>query len=101
LDVSSASESALSKAKDFDSQISLLKLNMIAIDQLKDDIVKGKDNVNLNFTAGSGTTDAQLSDFITRLNNLLLQKNALLKTYKANSQPLQETDQQILQVKAN
>jgi capsular exopolysaccharide synthesis family protein len=101
MDVSSASESALSKAKEYDSQISLLKLDLIAVDQLKDDIVKGKDNVNLSFTTGNNIVDPQLSEFIIRLNNLLLQKTSLLKTYNTGSQPIQETDQQILQIKAN
>jgi tyrosine-protein kinase Etk/Wzc len=99
MDVGSASERIMSAAKEFESQISLLKIDLLAIDQLQKDIVKGKDNANLNFNTVGGIIDSQLGDFITRLNTLLLEKNALLKTYNSSYQPVQEINQQILQLK--
>lgn len=101
MDVSSASERVISKAKDLESQISLLKIDLIAIDQLKQDIVRGQDNVNLNFTTGSGAVDPQLSTAISSLNNLLSLKSSLLKTYNASSQPVIDVNAQILQIKNN
>jgi tyrosine-protein kinase Etk/Wzc len=98
MNVSSASDKVLSQSKDIESQISLLKIDLLAIDQLQKDIVKGKDNVSLNFNSG-GTT--QLSEFINILNSLLSNKNALLKIYNSNSTQIRDLDQQILQVKTN
>lgn len=51
MDVGSAAEAALSKAKDLESQLSLLKIQLIALEQLKADIIKEKNNVTLNFNA--------------------------------------------------
>jgi tyrosine-protein kinase Etk/Wzc len=98
MNVSSASEKALSQSRDIEAQISLLKIDLLAIDQLQKDIVKGKDNVNLNFNS-AGTT--QLAEYIGILNNLLSTKNALLKMYNSNSTQIRDLDQQILQVKTN
>ena len=98
MDVNSASDFAISKAKEIDGQQSLLKIQLLAIDQLKQEIIKGKDNANLNFNMG-GMVDLQLGDFISSINNLLIQKNSLLKTYINNSQQIQDINQQILQIK--
>ncbi|MGF7078038.1 GumC family protein [Mucilaginibacter sp. UYCu711] len=98
MNVSSASDKVLSQSKDIESQISLLKIDLLAIDQLQKDIVKGKDNVSLNFNSGGST---QLSEFINILNGLLSNKNALLKIYDSNSSQIRDVDQQILQVKTN
>jgi tyrosine-protein kinase Etk/Wzc len=99
MDVGSASERAIGKAKELESQIDLFKIDLISIDQLKQDIVKGKDNVNLNLVIGSGTVDNQLGNFIVSLNALLASKNAYLKTYNSTSQVVQDIDKQILQIK--
>ncbi len=100
MSVSAASDLAITKSKEIDAQRSLLKIQLLAINQLKDEIIKGKDNVNLNFNIG-GTTELQLGDYITTLNTLLVEKNSLIKTYNSNSQPIQDIDQQILLVKNN
>jgi len=100
LDVSSASDQAMSKAKELESQRSLLKIQQLAFNQLKQDIVKERDNANLNFNLG-GVADQELEAEISSLNTLLVQKNALLKTYNSNSQPVQDINQQILQIKNN
>ncbi|MES2807860.1 MAG: polysaccharide biosynthesis tyrosine autokinase [Bacteroidota bacterium] len=101
MDVSAASDRVLGESKELESQISLLKLDLIAIDQLQKDIVKGKDNVNLNFTSGGSISNAELEQFISNLNMLITSKSALLKLYNANSTQVHDLDQQILQVKAN
>jgi len=100
IDMSSASDQAFGKSKDLESQVSLLKVQLLAIDQLKQDIVSKKDNVNLNFDIG-GIESQGLGDFISKLNTLLTERNALLKTYNNNSQPILDINQQILQVKNN
>jgi capsular exopolysaccharide synthesis family protein len=99
IDVNSAAEQVIGKAKDIESQINLLKIDMLSINQLKQDIIRGKENVNLNLVVGGTTVDGQLSAAISSLNSLLMSKNAYLKTYNNTSQVIQDIDRQILQVK--
>jgi len=99
IDVNSAAEQVIGKAKDIESQINLLKIDMLSINQLKQDIVRGKENVNLNLVVGGTTVDGQLSAAISSLNSLLMSKNTYLKTYNNTSQVIQDIDRQILQVK--
>jgi tyrosine-protein kinase Etk/Wzc len=98
LDISSASQDALSKSKELESQTSLLKIQLIAIDQLKQQIISEKDNVSLNFNM-EGTIDPLLGGLVASLNNLINKKTELLETYNANSQPITDINQQILQIK--
>lgn len=99
IDVNSAAEQVIGKAKDIESQINLLKIDMLSINQLKQDIVRCKENVNLNLVVGGTTIDGQLSAAISSLNSLLMSKNTYLKTYNNTSQVIQDIDRQILQVK--
>jgi len=100
LDVASASELAAGQAKELGSQISLLKIELIALEQVKQEIIKGKENANLNFTL-NGLPNTELSVAIAGLNTLITEKNALLKTYNIDSQPILDINQQILQIKNN
>jgi len=97
-DISSASESALSKIKDLETQRSLLKMQLLAIDQLEEQITKEKDNINLNLNL-EGNIDPLLGGLIGNLNGLLIEKTSLLKTYNANSQAIKDITQQILVIK--
>ena len=98
MDVGSAADRAIGAAKDIESQRSLLKIQSMALNQLKQDIIREKDNPNLNFNMG-GVVDPQLDPLILNLHNLLIEKNSLLKTYNNNSQPIQDINQQMLQIK--
>lgn len=98
MDVTSAAEAAINKAKDLATQSSQLKIQLIAIDQLKADIIKEKNNVTINFNA-EGVVDVQLQNAITKLDNLLSSRNRLLKTFNRNSQPVTDIDHQILEIK--
>jgi tyrosine-protein kinase Etk/Wzc len=98
LDVGSASATSASKAADIETRRSLLKIQMIALDQLTDQITKEKDNVTLNFSSG-GTDLPTLNALINKLDIQISERAALLKTYTPNSQPLLDINQQILQSK--
>jgi tyrosine-protein kinase Etk/Wzc len=98
LDISSASELQMAKIKDLETQLSLLKIQRLAIDQLKDQITKDKDNINLNLNL-EGNIDPLLGQLILNLNNLLVEKNTLQKTYNNNSQTIRDINQQILVLK--
>jgi tyrosine-protein kinase Etk/Wzc len=100
LDLGTAASVAFSKGRDLEAQVALLKVQLLELDQLKQDIVNKKDNVNANFDLG-GIVNPPLTDIINKLNNLLGDRNSLLKTYNDNSQPIQELNQQILQIKNN
>jgi tyrosine-protein kinase Etk/Wzc len=100
MEVSVSAESALAKAKDIEAQQAILKLQLIAVEQLRDQVDKEKNNVNLNFNAGNGV-DPALTTLIDRLDNLLNQRYELLKTYNNNSQPIQDINRSILQIKTN
>ena len=98
IDISAAATDALAKSKDLETQQLLLKIQLQAIEQLRDQITSEKDNVSLNFSM-QGTVDPLLSQLITNINTLILRKNELLKSYISSSQPVQDVNQQILQVK--
>ncbi|MDP9046700.1 MAG: polysaccharide biosynthesis tyrosine autokinase [Bacteroidota bacterium] len=99
-DLGSAADQAFSKAKDLESQQAMLKIQLLAIDELKKDIQSKKENVSLNFNMG-GAVDQPVSEAVTGLNNLMAEKTALLKIYNINSQPIKDIDQRILQIKDN
>ncbi|HVV54369.1 MAG TPA: polysaccharide biosynthesis tyrosine autokinase [Mucilaginibacter sp.] len=98
MDVNAASELELTKVKDLETQKSLLNIQLIAIDQLRDQITQEKNNVSLNLNL-EGNIDPLLGGLITNLDNLLVEKNTLLKTYNNNSQAIKDINQQILQIK--
>ena len=98
MDVTSASSLELSNVKDLESQRSILKIQLIAIDQLKEQITKERDNINLNLNV-EGQIDPLLGELITSLNSQLVERSVALKTYNSNSQTIKDINQQILQIK--
>src|SRR3569833_3023706 len=98
MNVSSANDLQLGQIKDLSAQKSLLNIQLIAIDQLRDQITQEKENVSLNLNL-EGTIDQLLSGLIVQLNDRLAEKATLQKTYNSNSQALKDVDQQILQIK--
>ncbi|WP_419802982.1 GumC family protein [Mucilaginibacter sp.] len=97
-DVSSSANMVLGKVQEFESQKSLLNIQLIAIDQLKQQISNEKNAVNLNFNM-QGTVDPLLSSLLQRYNTLLTEKVSLLKTFNLNSQPVAELDKQLVQIR--
>ncbi|GAC1557664.1 MAG: tyrosine-protein kinase domain-containing protein [Mucilaginibacter sp.] len=100
LDLGTAAGLAFNKESELKGQEAVFKIQLLEMDQLKQDIINKKDNLNLNFDLG-GVVNQPLSDIINKLNGLLAERNALLKTYNDNSQPVQDLNQQILQIKNN
>ena len=100
MNVATASEAAATQEKDLLTQRATLKVQMLAIDQLIQQVVKEKDNLNVSFTLPE-VADEQLTDAITRLNNLIAYRNTLLKQFISTAQPVVETNQQILLIKSN
>lgn len=100
MDVTSVSSRVLAKATDLESQSSLLKIDLLAVDQLKQEIIKANDNQLPNFSMGA-VEHEQLNTAITSLNSLIAEKKSALKTYTPNSSYIKDIDQQILQIKNN
>jgi tyrosine-protein kinase Etk/Wzc len=100
LDVSSASTASITKAADIESNKSLLKIQLMTVDQLKDQITREKDNVNINFTT-AGSDNHVLQNMVEKLDALIQERSGLLKTYNNDSQPIRDINQQILQIKLN
>ena len=100
IDVSAAATTAMTKANELQAQQSVLKIQLLALDQLKEDIIKEKDNVTLNFST-EGVANQQLQIAIAKLDNLISSKNALAKTYIAKAQQITDINQQILQIKSS
>lgn len=98
LDVNTSAGMFLAKVTDLESQASLLRIQLIAIDLLKKQISDKKDNVSLNFNM-EGNIDPLLAALIANFNGLLADKNILLQTYSNTSQPVSEINTQLLQVK--
>jgi tyrosine-protein kinase Etk/Wzc len=97
MSVSSSADLELGKIKDLEAQRAILKVQLIAIDQLKDQITTEKEiSLNLNL---EGPIDPLLGGLITNLDNLLVEKNSLLKTYNNNSQTIADINKDILQIK--
>ncbi|TCC96212.1 GumC family protein [Pedobacter hiemivivus] len=98
MDVNSSASVALSKVTELESQRSLLKIQLMAIDQLKKQISNEKHHASLNFNL-EGNIDPLLGTLISKLNDLLTDKNALLKTYNSTSETVEEVNSQIAKVK--
>ncbi|HWD90020.1 MAG TPA: polysaccharide biosynthesis tyrosine autokinase [Mucilaginibacter sp.] len=98
MDVGTAADMDMAQIKELSSQKSLLNIQLIAIDQLKDQIAREKENVSLNLNLDE-TTNALLGGLLQQFNDRLAEKAALQKTYNGNSQAMKDVDQQILTIK--
>jgi len=101
MDVGSATGLAMGKSNELESQISLLKIDLITLNQLKKEVDEGKYNININFTVGGENIDPRLSGYIAKLNDELNVKNVLSIQYKPGSPQILNVTQQILQIKTN
>ena len=98
MDSGSASEEAISQAKDLDASLSMQQMELVGLDRLKQNIVEAKNDVNVTVNL-AGLVDMQMNNLVSKLNDLLAEKSSLLKTYNADSGPIRDIDNQILQLK--
>ncbi|MVN20630.1 GumC family protein [Mucilaginibacter arboris] len=97
-DVSNSATLMLSKVQDAEAQKSLLNIQLIGINQLKQQISNEKNAVSLNLNM-QGTVDPLLNGLLTRFNLLLSEKTDLLRTYTSASQQVTEIDKQLAEVR--
>ena len=100
MDIGSASEESISQAKDLDASLSLEQMELVALDRLKQNIVESKNDVNVSVNL-AGLVDVEMNDLVSKLNELLVEKNSLKDTYIARSYPIRNIDKQILQLKSD
>jgi len=98
VNVAASSDAVLVKSKDIESQREVLKYQLLAIDQFKQEVIREKENLSPNFNL-SGTVDGLLGGLIANFNTLLTKKNEDLKLLNSNSQPIRELNDQIIQIK--
>ncbi|RYE37018.1 MAG: polysaccharide biosynthesis tyrosine autokinase, partial [Sphingobacteriaceae bacterium] len=98
-DVSASANLVLSKVQEIESQKSLLNIQLIAINQLKQQISNEKNAVSLNFNM-QGSVDPLLNGLLLRYNTLLTEKTGLLRTFNVGSQPVQDVDKQLIQLRS-
>jgi len=96
MDVSSATQIQITKAAELEAQRNLLKIQLKSIDDFKQEVVKSKESVSLNFNFDN---DQAQTTMITRFNTLLANKYALLKEFTSNAPQIQEIDRQIAREK--
>ena len=100
VDVSTAAQAATAKSTGIETQITTLKGQLLAVDQLKADVIKEKNNSGINFNM-EGVVDPQLQAAITKLDNLISSKNSLLKIYNADAPNISDINKQILLIKSS
>lgn len=97
-DVSSSASMMLGKVQEVEAQKSLLNIQLIAINQLKQQIENEKNSVSLNFNM-QGTVDPLLNGLLLRYNTLLTEKANLLRTFITDAQPVKEINTQLTQIR--
>ncbi|WP_374948780.1 GumC family protein [Mucilaginibacter sp.] len=99
MEVSASADAALNKGKDLEAQQSIIKVQILAVNDLQQQIAKEKNSITLNFDAGGAEMDPSLGKLVTSLDALLNQRNELLKTYTPNSQQVQDINRLVIQLK--
>lgn len=96
--VTANSARMMEKANALESQASLLKIDLVALGQLKSEVIRVSDAPLPNFNLGT-VEQSQANIAITNLNNLIADRKVATKTYTANSAFIRDIDQRILQIK--
>lgn len=96
--VTSNSERIMSKATNLESQVSLFKIDIVALNQLRNEVAGVNDAPLPNFNLGT-VEQSQANMAIANLNNLIADRKVALKTYRLNSDFIRDIDQKILQIK--
>ena len=100
MDISSASSAALTKSDELENQRALLNSQLFSLDQLKKEMLSEQNSLDTNFS-GDVSLAPGIAEFINQINSLLIQRNALLKTFNRNSPYIVDINQQILTQKNN
>ena len=98
MDVSASAQVEVGKASNIEAQRNLLKIQLSAIQEFKQQLAKEKDNISLNFNIEGGN-DPLMTTLITNLNSLFADRTSLQKVYINSSQPILDINRQIAQVK--
>lgn len=96
IDVSAALDA--NKISIFENQLSVFKIEKLAIEKLKKEIADEKENLTLGFNS-SNILEPQLTYYISQLNSKINERNALLRTYTAEAKPIQNINKEILEAK--
>ena len=94
LDLSTASESVLTKVTELETQNRNYEMQLIVLKQLQSQLTKNEKLGSLNFNL-DGTLDPLLSNLIVEFNSLIQERISMISTYKENAAPIQELDKKL------
>jgi tyrosine-protein kinase Etk/Wzc len=98
MDVTSSAQLEVNKANSIETDRNALKMQLNSIQGFKQQLIKAKDNISLNFNIDGGNNQL-ITTLINNLNNLFLQRATLLKTYISTASPVVDVNNQIAHVK--
>lgn len=98
IDIGTNTQLNLGKLTRQENQLSALKLEELAVNQLEQQISNNKDQVNLNFNLEESAGNL-LTQLIQQLNLLILERDKKLQQFNAGSRPVTETENRINEVK--
>jgi len=86
------------KLTQLQNQISELKLQELAIQQLESQIKNNKNKITLNLNL-EGTNNTLLTGLINQFNNLIILRENKLQNFNADAQPIKDIDRQLNEIK--
>ncbi|MDF3079285.1 MAG: polysaccharide biosynthesis tyrosine autokinase [Sphingobacteriaceae bacterium] len=97
-DIKTTASDKAEKVISREDQKNELQVQELEINDLEKRVRANKDNSDFNFQI-EGKVDAMLSNLVSQLNQLFIDRNKQLLTYNENSAPVKLTDQQIANTK--
>jgi len=98
VDLSASSQLNSSKLSALETQKSEVNIELIGINELENQINNNRDKIKINFDL-EGNISGLLSGLIGQLNTLISTREQKLTQFRPNSEPIQELDKQISDVK--
>lgn len=98
VDLSASSQLNASKLSALETQKSEVNIELIGINELENQINNNRDKIKINFDL-EGNISGLLSGLIGQLNALISTREQKLTQFRPNSEPIQELDKQISDVK--
>jgi tyrosine-protein kinase Etk/Wzc len=98
VDLSASSQLNASKLSALETQKSEVNIELIGINELENQINNNRDKIKINFDL-EGNISGLLSGLVSQLNILISSREEKLTQFRPNSEPIQELDKQISDVK--
>jgi tyrosine-protein kinase Etk/Wzc len=97
-DISSASADVVNKLSDFEKQRTVLKMEMLGIDQLDQQLINNLNKIDINLNL-EGNLDGMLTNLISQVNKLIVDREEMATQFNLNSAPIKSIDNKIANLK--